>query len=140
MDIRVAFDKAFQRMKEKSWDEIYIMIDIHDTIFRACYHDEEKHEYFPFAKECLQLMSNDPRLKLILWSSTYPEVLEKYRKFFSTDGINFDMVNINDKVENTELSCVIDKTYFNVGIDDKFGFEAESDWEVLFEYLIAKLC
>ena len=140
MDIRKAFDNALKRMKEKSWEEIYILVDIHDTILKACYYDSENYEYFPYAKECLQLMSNNQKLKLILWSSTYPDVLEKYRKFFASDGIIFDMVNINDRVENTELSCIVDKTYFNVGIDDKFGFEPETDWKLLFDFLMLKLC
>jgi hypothetical protein len=32
------------------------------------------------------------------------------------------------------LSKFEDKFYFNVGLDDKFGFEAEKDWKLIFEY------
>ena len=34
------------------------------------------------------------------------------------------------------MSCFDEKTYFNVGIDDKFGFDAETDWEILYNYLV----
>ena len=46
------------------------------------------------------------------------------------------MVNINEETENNDLSLFDEKTYFNVGIDDKFGFEAETDWKTIYEYLI----
>ena len=41
MDIKKAFDAAFIRMREKDWEKIYVAVDIHDTILRACYDDEE---------------------------------------------------------------------------------------------------
>lgn len=37
MDIGKAFEVAFNRMKEKNWEKIYVVVDIHDTILRACY-------------------------------------------------------------------------------------------------------
>jgi hypothetical protein len=46
------------------------------------------------------------------------------------------MVNINSETENTDLSDFTEKTYFNVGIDDKFGFDAEIDWKITYDYLV----
>ena len=40
MDIKKAFDVAFNRKKEKNWEKIYVLVDIHDTIIRACYENE----------------------------------------------------------------------------------------------------
>ncbi len=35
MDIGKAFEVAFNRKKEKDWEKIYVVVDIHDTILRA---------------------------------------------------------------------------------------------------------
>ena len=40
MDIGKAFEVAFNRKKEKNWEKIYVVVDIHDTILRACYEIE----------------------------------------------------------------------------------------------------
>ena len=138
MDIRKAFEAAFIRMKEKNWDKIYVAVDIHDTILRACYDDEETYDYFPLAKETLQMMSLREDICLILWSSCHRDKLAEYVRHFLDDGIMFDYVNENPEVENTRLQNFEEKLYMNVGLDDKFGFDADTDWEtvclVLVEY------
>ena len=58
MDIGKAFEVAFNRMKEKNWEKIYVVVDIHDTILRACYENEETFDYYPYARKALQLMTN----------------------------------------------------------------------------------
>jgi hypothetical protein len=136
MNIEKSFEGAFKRMKDRNWEKIYVLVDIHDTILKACYHNEETHEWFPYAKEALDIMSHAQQISLILWTSTHNNVIKEYVDFFKKNGITFDMVNINHETKNTDLSCFDDKTYFNVGIDDKFGFEAETDWEILYNYLV----
>ena len=49
MNISKAFETAFNRMAEKGWDKIYVIVDIHDTILRACYEQEETYDYLPRA-------------------------------------------------------------------------------------------
>ena len=136
MNISKSFDIAFQKMKERKWDKIYVLVDIHDTILEACYHNKEEHKWFPYAKETLEIMSHAQNISLILWSSTHPSILEEYVAFFKENGIKFNFVNKNTDEANTSLSCFDDKTYFNVGIDDKFGFEAEKDWKEIYDYLV----
>jgi hypothetical protein len=137
MDIKKSFDKALDRMRRRNWEKIYILVDIHDTIFEACYHDEETYKWFPYAKEALQIMSYARNMCLILWSSSHSEVLkELYGKVFEENHIKFDYININPETKNNDLSCFDEKTYFNVGIDDKFGFDAETDWETVHDYLV----
>ena len=136
MNISKSFDIAFQKMKERKWDKIYVLVDIHDTILEACYHNKEEHKWFPYAKEALEIMSHAQNISLILWSSTHPSILEEYVAFFKENGIRFNFVNKNTDEANTSLSCFDDKTYFNVGIDDKFGFEAEKDWKEIYDYLV----
>ena len=135
MNIVRSFETAFKRMKEKCWDKIYILVDIHDTVFEATYSKDEYYRWFPYAKEALHLMSINPRISLILWSSSYTDAIEKYINTFEKSKIHFDMVNVNKETEDNELSCFAQKTYFNVGIDDKFGFDARVDWEMIYHYL-----
>lgn len=131
MDIRKAFEAAFVRMREKNWEKIYVAVDIHDTILRACYDDEETYDYLPLAKETLRMMSLREDVCLILWSSCHRDKLAEYARHFLDDGIRFDYVNENPEVENTRLQNFEEKLYMNVGLDDKFGFDAETDWEVI---------
>lgn len=131
MDIRKAFAAAFIRMKEKDWEKIYVAVDIHDTILRACYDDEETYDYFPLAKDALRAMSLREDICLILWSSCHPDKLREYAQHFLDDGIRFEYLNENPEVENTRLQNFEEKLYMNVGLDDKFGFDAETDWETV---------
>ena len=131
MDINKAFEAAFNRMREKNWEKIYVAVDIHDTILRACYEDEETYDYLPSAKEALQKMTIREDICLILWSSCHRDKLMEYARHFLDDGIKFDYINENPEVENTRLQNFEEKLYMNVGLDDKFGFDAETDWEVI---------
>ena len=53
MNIVKSFDTAFKRMKERNWEKIYVLVDIHDTVFEACYHNKEEHKCYPYAKKAL---------------------------------------------------------------------------------------
>lgn len=135
MDIIKSFETAFKKMKERSWDRIYVLVDIHDTVFHASYKKIEKYEWFPCAKECLREMTKRGDIALILWTSTHREVIDRYLDVFAKNGIVFDFVNINTAEKDNSLSCFREKTYFNIGLDDKFGFEPETDWKLILEYL-----
>ena len=137
MDIIGAFEAAFNRAKEQKWDYIVVLVDIHDTIFKATYSKSENYEYLGKAKETLQLMTKMQNIKMILWSSTYPEKLSDYIVYMSHDDIDFDAINENiEGITNTQLACFDNKLYFNVGIDNAFGFDAERDWKDIYNYLI----
>ena len=136
MDIKKAFEAAFIRMREKNWEKIYVAVDIHDTILRACYDDEETYDYFPSAKEVLQTMTLRDDICLILWSSCHQDKLKEYARHFLDDGIRFDYINENPEVGNTHLQNFEEKLYMNVGLDDKFGFDAENDWDIVHQVLI----
>ena len=74
MNIIKAFEAAFYRAKENNWDYIVVLVDIHDTIFKATYSKEENYEYIGKAKDALQVMSARKDIKIILWSSTFSKV------------------------------------------------------------------
>ena len=139
MNIVKPFDIAFQRAIKKHWDYIVVLVDIHDTIFKASWNGPENYEYLGKAKETLQLMTKMPNIKLILWSSTYDDKLLKYMRRMGEDNIFWDAVNSNlVETRNTKLACFDKKLYFSVGIDNAFGFEPENDWEDIYNYLITK--
>ena len=135
MDIAKAFEVAFNRKIEKNWEKIYVVVDIHDTILRACYENEETYDYYPYSREALQLMTAREDICLILWSGCYAEKMDEYRARFAEEGIRFDYSNENPEVGNTSFQNFEVKLYFNVGIDDKFGFEPETDWVKVIEVL-----
>ena len=135
MDIGKAFEVAFNRKKEKNWEKIYVVVDIHDTILRASYENEETYDYYPYAREALQLMTSRDDICMILWSGCYDEQMAMYRSHFAEEGIRFDYANENPEVGKTSFQNFEVKLYFNVGIDDRFGFEAETDWVKVIEVL-----
>ena len=139
MNIIKVFEAAEKRMHEKNWDCIYVMVDLHGTIFKPSYDNEEKYEFYPDAERTLRLMTHDSRIKLILWTSTDYKFLRNYLDVFEEHGIKFDAINGNPFEETTEAEVKSmsfkDKPYFNVGIDDKFGFEPETDWKEVYEWL-----
>jgi len=138
MNIIKAFDNAFERAKYKNWDYIYILVDVHGTIFKPSYLNEEKFEFYPYAKEALQLLSKDPNIKLILWTSSTNQAALDYGAEFNRNKIYFDYLNCNPEVKrqptDPETLDLSEKYYFNVGLDDKFGFEPEKDWKEIYEY------
>ena len=134
MNIIKAFEAAFYRLKENNWDYIVVLVDIHDTIFKATYSKEENYEYIGKAKDALQVMSARKDIKIILWSSTFSKV--QYILQLDKDNSIVDGFNRNiDGIENTGIACFDEKPYFNVGIDNAFGFEPERDWDDIYNYL-----
>jgi len=134
MNIDKTISLAFNRAKEKNWDYVVFLIDIHDTIFKGTYSEIENFEYLGKAKEALQLMSARKDIKIILWSSTFNK--RKYLLQLHKDNINIDTFNRNIiGIENTEIACFDEKPFFSVGIDNAFGFDAETDWEEVIKSL-----
>lgn len=122
--------------KNAIYDFCYIVVDVHNTIFKPTFNKTETYTYFPWAKQCLQEMSINPKIKLILWTGTYPDKIEEYLQHFLDNGIVFDYINENPECTNSTYACFDNKFYFDIGIDDKFGFEANVDWAELYPVII----
>lgn len=141
MNIINAFETAYSQKARKGWDCIYVAVDIHGTIFKPTYKSfySSNDEYYPFAKEVLQMMSRRKDTKLILWSSTPGNILAKYwANFYYNDNIVFNFTNENPEVKDTDIASFKNKFYFNVGLDDKFGFDPNTDWFYLRGYFLEK--
>ena len=134
MNISKVIESTFKRAKEKNWDYVVFLVDIHDTIFKGTYSNIENFEYIGKAKEALQLMSSRPDIRIILWSSTYNK--NKYILQLYKDNINIDAFNRNiQDIQNTDIACFNEKPFFSIGIDNAFGFDPENDWEEVIEAL-----
>ena len=131
MSIIKSFSEALKQKDERGWEKLYVLVDIHNTIFKPCYHNEETFDWFPDALEVLQYLTKDTRFDLILWTSSYQDKIQMYLEEFEKHNIKFNMININTEVESGDLGCFEEKTYYNIGIDDKFGFDALTDWTVI---------
>ena len=134
MNIVKTFEKAFQKKEERKWQQIYVVVDMHDTIIKADY-DNTSFAFFPYAKETLQLMSKREDIVLILWSSSHDKQMLDYYYTLRKHNIVINWLNENPEEQTNDLSKFEDKFYFNVGLDDKFGFDAETDWKDIYEYL-----
>lgn len=131
-----AIKHAFKRKEEKKWDVIYGAIDIHRTVVKPDYDNKFTFEYYPYAKETLQLMCKIGSVKLIMFTCSFPSEIEKYLKAFSHDNINFTHVNENPDVSNCEYGCFDTKWHFDFLMDDKSGFDATSEWEGIYDYFL----
>lgn len=129
MSIIHSINNAFKVKQERNWDKIYFAIDIHGTILKSTHNAKDiSKEYYPYAIETLQELTNRKDIILILTTSSYDTDIEQYLLLFKQNGIIFDYINCNPEVKSTDFGCFDKKYYFNVFIDDKAGFDAETEW------------
>lgn len=132
-------DKAFKLKEERNWDKIYFVFDIHETIIYPSHSTQETFRFYPNALSALKLISLRKDIVMILWSCSPVEKLNTYVEFFKNLGVNFDYINENPEVLNSDFANFGSKFYWNVGFDDKFGFDAEIEWTEVLEYFAQKV-
>lgn len=142
MSITKSITKSVSRAKSRGWTKTYWAVDIHDTMVLGNYKAGDiPREFYKFAKRVLQKLSQRGDIKLILYTCSHPHEIVEYLKFFEENGIHFDFVNENPEVK-TDLAgygCYDKKMYFNVLLDDKAGFDPETDWLQIKSLLRQKL-
>ena len=129
-------ENTFKMKAANRWPEVYFCIDLHGTIIpsgKTSDDTNDKLKMYPYAQEVLQSLSNRKDVFLILWTSTPLSRLDNIKKFFEENEIKFDFYNENPHAKNTPRSDFNRKFYFSVLVDDRAGFEPETDW-----YLIKK--
>lgn len=129
---------VFLHSFKKEWYETYWVIDMHRTVIRPTYDENDKRvEYYPFAKEVLQILSKRDDIKTIMWTSTSQEDIDNYVDVFKGDNIEFDNINENPDISsnNGNFGRYDKKFYFNVLIDDKAAFFPNEDWEPIYNLL-----
>ena len=134
MGIVKTFQRELHKKVLRGWDKIYVFVDVHDTILHSTYDNSVLDHYYGYAIETLRILSEREDICLGLYTCSYPDQIEKYLKKFKADGINFEHVNTNNDEPNNKYACFDQKPYFNVLIDDKAGFDPQTDWKILFEF------
>lgn len=134
-----ALERTWDKSKKKKWDCIYIAVDIHDTIVYGNYDSTKLPKTFcPQAKETLQFLSNRKDIVLFLYTCSHKHEIVKYEQFFKENGITFQSTNKNPAVSSNDLGCYDDKPYFNLLLDDKAGFDCETDWFHIYNWFHKK--
>jgi hypothetical protein len=124
-----AIENCLRNAKERGWEKTYWAFDIHGTILKPNYkRDEISREFYPHAIEVMQLLSKRTDIVKILYTCSYPHEIEQYIEYFAKHGIHFDHINKNPEVADGGYGYYNDKFYFNVLMDDKAGFDGETDW------------
>lgn len=130
-----AINKAFENLHSKKWTKMYWAFDLHETIIKPNWkHGEIPREFYPLAKEAMQLISKRPDIVRIMYTCSHPNEIVQYKEFFAENDIHFDYVNENPEVINEKYGYYDKKPYFNVLFEDKAGFDPTS-WKDVIERL-----
>jgi hypothetical protein len=132
-----AIENCLKNIRARGWDKTYWAFDIHGTMLKPNYQAGHiAKEFYPHAKEVLQQLSKQTDIVRILYTCSYPHEIEEYIAYFKENDIHFDYINENPDVARGAYGYYDDKFYFNVLMDDKAGFDGETDWELIREVLI----
>ncbi|MEL7003651.1 MAG: hypothetical protein AAFN93_13085 [Bacteroidota bacterium] len=131
-----ALEKAIKTKEEKQWDRTYWAFDIHETMIVPNWTDKElPTKFYPYAKETMQLISQQEDIVRILYTCSHPHEIELYLEYFKKFDIHFNYVNENPEVQNGSYGFYDYKPYFNVLFEDKSGFDCHSDWELVYAFI-----
>jgi hypothetical protein len=130
-----AIEKCFNTARKRKWDKTYWAIDIHETIIHPNYDEPGiPTQWYPFAKEAMQMLSKRKDVELILYTCSWKNEIQEYLNMFEKDGIHFNYINANPDVKNTDYGCYEFKPYFNILFEDKAGFHPD-EWSYVIELL-----
>jgi hypothetical protein len=116
-----AFVDAWARKQQKKWNCIYVLVDVHGVLMEPDY-SKPSTRIYPECVNPMRKMSEDNRFRLIMWTCSKKDDIEKYLSIFQTLDIRFDWVNENPDVDLDSLGDYTSKLYANVILDDKAGF------------------
>lgn len=139
MSIIKAIERAYSLLQERNWDTIYWAIDLHGTCIKSNYVSGEYEWINEDAVKCLQLIQSLHESVIILWSSCYTKEQFNIINFFKSYNITIDYFNYNPEVKDTKTGFFDQKFYFSVLLDDKAGFDPDTDWKLIYEYLKSKI-
>lgn len=130
--------RTFLELRPKrGWKTIYWLVDVHGVIIPGSWRRENDFQFIsPDCVDVLRWISNRKDQRLILWSSSQNRELDNLCNWLCTFWINVDYTNFNPEEKNTEYADFSFKPYFNILIDDKAGFEPETDWAAVKQELI----
>ena len=122
--------RQFQIAKERGWDRTYWAIDLHGTVIKPNYRDDElPTDFYDHALESMRLLTDRSDVRLIMYTCSWPEEIERYVTKFKAEGVHFDHINKNPEVESKGYGHYEDKPYFNILLDDKAMFDPDVHWQ-----------
>lgn len=125
-------DKAFKRMKERSYPKLYWAIDLHDVIIEGKFSKwNEGRAFYPDAHEVLKFLSDHNQMVIILYSASQRDSLDDIIKWLLEHGIKVDYVNDNPDMPTGHLCDFSKKFAFDILLEDKAGFVGETDWTII---------
>ncbi len=134
MSIIKAFQNAQEKKDSRGWDRIYVFVDLHETVIKPTYEDASKIVPYENALDVLTwITKNRLDIWLVIYSCSWAKDILEYLMWFKSYDIRFQYVNKTEE-PNTEYACFDRKPYYNVLLDDKAGFDPETDWLLLKEY------
>lgn len=135
MSIIKAFKTANTVFHQRDWDTLYILLDIHGTVMKPNW-DGLSNEFYPLCLDVLKRLSDDPKYKIIMWTCSKEEDRLIYKDLLEDAGVNIYAINSNPDTEGIlNWGDYSQKLYCNILMDDKAGFDPETDWELIQKYL-----
>jgi hypothetical protein len=129
------FRETWEKKKLRGWEYVYILVDLHGVIIPPGCHNHDNLQFVSaYAEESLQYLSNQKDVKLILWTSSFKDEVDKVLQWLEKRNIYFDFVNENPMEKNNEYADFSKKFYTNIILDDKSGFETD-DWFVIWHWI-----
>lgn len=78
-----AIQSCIKLITERNWDKVYWAFDLHGTILVPNYKAGQiPTEFYPHAKETLQLISKMKDVCLIMYTCSHPHEIQQYLEFF----------------------------------------------------------
>lgn len=138
MSLEAHIEKVFTVDKlKRGWSTIYWLVDVHGVIIPSSWHKANDFRFInDWCPLVLRWISDQPDQRLILWTSSFPAEGATIIEWLQKHGIHVDHYNHNPEEKNTDFADFSRKPYFNILIDDKAGFEPETDWGVIRKTLI----
>jgi hypothetical protein len=134
-----AIEKCLETASLKGWSKTFWAFDIHGTILKPTFqHGANSTEFYPFAKETMQLLTKQKDITLIMFTCSYPKQIAAYIQFFIGHDIVFDYVNENPETLSGPYGHYEEKFYFNILFEDKAGFDPCTEWEPVYNFLLKK--
>lgn len=133
--LETAIKRAYQTMAERNWDTVYWAIDLHGVCLKSNYDNGGYRFINDAALIGLLNISKRPESRIILWSSCHEFEQPAIIAFMESHGVKIHGFNKNPEVQNTKTGNFDTKFYFSILLDDKAGFEPETDWDVISNFL-----
>lgn len=138
--IKKAITRAYDILEARNWDTVYWAIDLHGVCLKSNYQNGGYTFENDDVLKGLRAISERPESKIILWSSCHKAEQPAIIAFMAEHGVTVHYFNENPEVEDTSTGNFTDKFYFSILLDDKAGFDPETDWKEIIQTLLWMPC